>query len=505
MSFTYDNPIPPSSSGLLYPAALNAPSSAGPPGMPIVDPTPASIMGHPQHSDRMLPTTAPTPTGIGSIDELIRTPIDTTALKNWCDRVAIKWRLTSDQLGDLKQLVVQGSCLDAGHLRLWLWNQTTIYHLINKVESQAIEYESFKATMDEVQKQVVAAWAPSKAEHTTIRVITRDMLISPTRTAYMQLARDVMDHLRTNQVKLGLESAFTTPAREACLEAVVKKKASNARTALRSVLILSIAGKCMTPLEDAVFDILTKFRKGGVGSRSDTKADYQIVISLLRRWTFEDHWQGAPAMKEYKKLLDESEDDRDDNITHAGAATQPYLFEEESEDEANRQTSKKRRYNSTEAQVMQATVGRVPKGEDFFSKMDGRWKASLHVWGLNWKESDLWKNHINDTIKRDHLFFGQSMSAVLPPLPFIPSTTTASAATSTATSRIDTSYELLATTTSNTHPTPSRAPTPQIHGFLATDPRNLFSGVQPITGTNLPGAGDGSQAYLDDIWGSGRA
>ncbi|OJT13415.1 hypothetical protein TRAPUB_10050 [Trametes pubescens] len=390
MSFSYDNPqaAPGSGSAFSTPTRILSDSEAGPPthtfGTVASGPSPPTVV-------------APVLRSITGVRELVRTPADTTALKNWCDRVAIKWRLTSDQLSDLKQLVEQGASLDIGHLRICLWNQTTLYHLLNKVEAQAIEYEGFKTTMDEVQKQVAAAWAPSKAEHTTIRVITRDMLISPTHTAYTLLSLDVMDYLRTNQVKLGLESAFTTPAREECLAAVVKKKASNARTTLRASLILSIAGKCTKPLEDTTYDILTKLRKGGVGSASDAKADYQIVIALLRRWTFEDHWQGTPAMQEYMKSL-RCEEDGDCEPGVAG--DQALVAEEESEDEASGPPSKKRRYNSAESLVMRATVGKVAKGEDFFSRMDGRWQASLGLWGLNWKESEMWKRG-QDALRAD--------------------------------------------------------------------------------------------------------
>lgn len=96
-------------------------------------------------------------------------------------------------------------------------------------------------------------------------------------------------------------------------------------------------------------------------------------------------------MQEYLKAL-RCEDDHDDDCISSAANKSP-VFEEASEDESSEQPSKKRRYTNDEAQVIRATVGKVLKGEDFFSKMDGRWKVSLDLWGVNWKESEVWKRY----------------------------------------------------------------------------------------------------------------
>ncbi|KAI1783686.1 hypothetical protein LXA43DRAFT_977008 [Ganoderma leucocontextum] len=217
-----------------------------------------------------------------------------------------------------------------------------------------------------------------------------------------------LSHLRINKDTLGFGNVFGHPAREKTLLTVIRKKTSNARTSLRELvstlncvqvmfldshflqIICSIAGKAKRPLEDMVWDALNKFKKGGAGTEVRNAFLFRFAllvrrISVLqtpfktmpdsvlqRRWTYED-------------LFADMLVDATDNI-----GTMMIQDLEEQPQQASAPCSKKRKLDNDD-KPLKPTVGKVPKGEDFWSKMEQHLATCVTLWGddtntTEWRE-----------------------------------------------------------------------------------------------------------------------
>ncbi|EED85374.1 predicted protein [Postia placenta Mad-698-R] len=60
-------------------------------------------------------------------------------------------------------------------------------------------------------------------------------------------------------------------------------------------------------------------------------------------------------------------------------------------------------------------VGKILKGQDFWSHVDAWWSQCMAKWGMNIK-NDAWRPYIIDTIQLDKLHFGQTTQLALEPL-----------------------------------------------------------------------------------------
>ncbi|KAI0357217.1 hypothetical protein OH77DRAFT_1422770 [Trametes cingulata] len=341
---------------------------------------------------------------------------ETTQLCQWCERLSNQWGLKDMQYDDLKQIVNLGTRMDEGQLRIALWNQTTLYRLLNTVESQAVDQTKFLKVLEDTQEMLVRAWTVSNDQGTTLRITARDLLIEAGRTSYTELHLDVLDYITINKVRFGFEDVFAEPAREATLRLAISKKCSNARTTLRNQLIKSISGKSRKSLEEATLEIFKKMKKGGVGAENIT-AEHQIRLALLRRWTRELLGLGLPPSRRGASALKpiEGVDDSSGDVwaTYSAPAepSAPQSKKRKADNDANAVTD-----HSGEPTI-RPTVGKTPKGEDFWSKIDAILEEKLHLWGDNMKESDDWRDYIDATISRDRQLFGSSKSRFVTPLP----------------------------------------------------------------------------------------
>ncbi|CDO68416.1 hypothetical protein BN946_scf184815.g63 [Trametes cinnabarina] len=275
-----------------------------------------------------------------------RSPAQTAALRQWCERIAHKWHLKDEQYDDLKQIVNLGSNIDNGYLRILVWNQTTMYGILNRIESQDVDYQRFGDALNGVEGLLDTSWTINDDQG----------------------------------------------------------------------LIASVSGKGRKSLEDATMDILKKMKKGGVGSPGSVKAEYQIRFAILRRWTREEYGLILPPSRRGDlRLPTAGEDDDPQNGGDAPMGSPDPI--QHGDDFA--QPTKKRKISDVDAldmPVMPATVGKVPKGEDFWSKIDLRLAEKESEWGNNIKDSSEWRLYIDETVSRDRRLFGSS-SAVLTPLP----------------------------------------------------------------------------------------
>ncbi|KAI0043571.1 hypothetical protein FA95DRAFT_1609261 [Auriscalpium vulgare] len=307
----------------------------------------------------------------------------TQRLKAWCDRISKKLQLKSSQYGDLHHWVDIGVDLDLGDLRLRLWQQATTYQLMNKVDDQKVEYDKFTALLEDVNIRLNETFKLSKDQIDVVIRQAKDQVFQPNQANHMQahlpLEKAVMNDLK----KFALDNISDNPARQKVLRANCKRQASNARNQLRNLLKDSVETKPCN-LEKATHMIAEKMRLNG--APYDLKVDYQLYVAVLRRFVI-------------------------DNLDLAGTnENTPSLEELAQEDEPLENVGKKRKQSST------GSVGRVPKGEDFWSKVD-KFIAGLMKENGQDRRSSKWKTYLNGIILKDQEEFGVGLGVMLQPLP----------------------------------------------------------------------------------------
>ncbi|KAI1783112.1 hypothetical protein LXA43DRAFT_1135086 [Ganoderma leucocontextum] len=350
------------------------------------------------HYDDMTSITAPTSNMHAPASESAVQITDNVArLRQWCERLGNYYGLKPEQYDDMKQLANLMGAADVGLAKVLIWQQMTLYRIWNKVETQGVDYNRFTQLLADVEELVGTAWTLSDDQATTVRVVARDLLVAHSQSSYTMLHLEVMSHLRTRKESLGFGNVFGHPAHEKTLLTNIRKKTSNARTSLRELIICSIAGKTKRPLEDMVWDALNKFKKGGAGT--DINNAYLFRFALLRRWTYED-------------LFADMVVDATDNL-----GTMIIQDLEEQAEQVSAPSSKKRKLEDGD-KALKPTVGKVPKGEDFWSKMEQHLATCVTLWGDDTNTAE-WREYLNETIQRDRRLFGMSTSGVISPIPVI--------------------------------------------------------------------------------------
>ncbi|TFK88773.1 hypothetical protein K466DRAFT_598374 [Polyporus arcularius HHB13444] len=74
-----------------------------------------------------------------------------------------------------------------------------------------------------------------------------------------------------------------------------------------------------------------------------------------------------------------------------------------------------KRKHEEDEKVLKPTVGKVPKGEDFWSKIDRRLDFAVQTWGES-LTTPQWREYIDETLALDRNLFGRCTSGVLPPI-----------------------------------------------------------------------------------------
>ncbi|THH26574.1 hypothetical protein EUX98_g7618 [Antrodiella citrinella] len=176
----------------------------------------------------------------------------------------------------------------------------------------------------------------SKEQRANMRSIAQDVMYQHTRTTYKTMHVDVEKILRTHSINYSFNNVFGKPAREQQLVQELKKVCSSVRNAFRLDLVKSLFGKHTEPLSRFTFNSAMKYKQGGNGEGLDPK--FMIHLAILRRFCI-DHPEIAKA-----QLLTGSESDVDSEL------------------EEGNPTPRKRRKGTG--------GGRIPNGEDFWSRMD---------------------------------------------------------------------------------------------------------------------------------------
>ncbi|KAI6144992.1 hypothetical protein BKA82DRAFT_3982353, partial [Pisolithus tinctorius] len=120
-----------------------------------------------------------------------------------------------------------------------------------------------------------------------ILIVCKDMLVQAGRTKYKTLHVDVEARPSASRADLlGFLNVFNNPANERVLRAAIKKECSAVRNKFRTLLLDSTGqeeGKTRMTLEELTWTVLSKYKRGGVGSGS--KAEYQLHFAFLVRHT----------------------------------------------------------------------------------------------------------------------------------------------------------------------------------------------------------------------------
>ncbi|KAI0355310.1 hypothetical protein OH77DRAFT_1511597 [Trametes cingulata] len=209
----------------------------------------------------------------------------------------------------------------------------------------------------------------TKEQRENIRAITQDMIYQANRVTFKALADDVEKHLRGDQAMLRLTNIFGSPFREKILSTHLKRVASSVRNAFRQDIRDSISGDKKCSLKDFTFQSAVKYKRGGPGDRLDV--GYTIHN---RRFALDN-----PELLN----IDESEDGNDSSSTPPAA------------DSTTGPARKKRKTTAG---------GRVPRGEDFWSRVDRHLASYVISYGRN-LASVQWKGFIDDIIRRDESNF----------------------------------------------------------------------------------------------------
>jgi len=317
----------------------------------------------------------------------VLSPTCSTLLKTWCEMLGNKFNLEPEQYSDLLEMANLGSCLDVSDMRMRLYQQATTMKTLNIVASQNMHYNEYKSIFHEVQEALGKKWRVSEDQKTTIRLKTRDFLFQPHRTSWINVSKEVEGYIRDHAKELGFDNAYGNPTREAAVGTACREIASQARNQYRKAIVDSILPNTRLPLEEATYRFAHSYKMNGPGKALGI--EYQIRVALHRRWAFDNIVQNVKARQAYL-----NEPDNDD-LEVFQAPDGPV-------------TKRKR---------VVPTVGKVAKGQDFWSCVARWWSMKMSEWGTNY-ENEMWRPYISETIERDKMFFGTTNTAYpLAPLP----------------------------------------------------------------------------------------
>ncbi|THH11816.1 hypothetical protein EW146_g7921 [Bondarzewia mesenterica] len=191
----------------------------------------------------------------------------------------------------------------------------------------------------------------------------KDLAFEPNRTAWMQLFLELEN---TTRGHAGFTDIFGHEARELELRKQCREKASNARSQYRLQLFASLEGSTRCDLQTATYNMAHKFKIGGPGGT--LPLEYQVHNALLRRFILENMWKDWMTSAETPPSAD------DDSPTGTPV-------------------SKKRK-----------AVGKVPKGEDFWSQVDAWFSGKLEAWGTDLQQL-AWQQYVRETMEQENTRF----------------------------------------------------------------------------------------------------
>ncbi|KAF7975988.1 hypothetical protein HWV62_8146 [Athelia sp. TMB] len=183
------------------------------------------------------------------------------------------------------------------------------------------------------------------------------------------LTKPQMKYIRKNHASMGLTNTLATPAREQHLASVCKKVSSSVRNAFRQDIRDSILhSKKKTSLSLFTYASAMKYRRGQF--EEDMGVGYTIHNALLRRF-------GLDNVTLIELVAPANDDDDDSELIPDDSAA----------------TGSKRKQG-----------GRIPKGEDFWARVDAYFASHIESKGSNLLDMR-WKEHVSDIIQRDNAIF----------------------------------------------------------------------------------------------------
>ncbi|KAJ6521635.1 hypothetical protein DFH09DRAFT_1424712 [Mycena vulgaris] len=316
-----------------------------------------SLSSQPQSPQLSSPSPSPNTAGMTPLAAPIIPPL-------YIDNLAKKFGLGELDLRKLRGLVqvvtVTGGTITQSDLASRLY--TTAIILSEAAERRRQEQQNafpdLRAMMRDLKIRLDDGFALTSDQKRNIRGIAQDTIHEATRTAFFTMHVDVLSTLKATAQKLDLENIFGVPVREKKLVSTLKKTCSSIRDIIEP-------GDFVT-LDKFTYAMASKYKLGGgVGELSEL---FTVHAALLRRFAF-DH----PALLGIDEVVDEADDD-----TSKGATPSP---------------AKRKRTAAKKG-------GRIPKGQDFWSKTDAYLKEQVGKRGRNFTDPR-WKVYIDQIIADD--------------------------------------------------------------------------------------------------------
>ncbi|KAF9062169.1 hypothetical protein BDP27DRAFT_1428211 [Rhodocollybia butyracea] len=316
-------PSPASGSGL-YPSYTlpSASPTASSTGSDPYTPSPPPIIQHERSR-------------IDSPAALTETPsFDSTPIVRplFIDNLAMEHKLTETQRKKLHIMAKFASVEDGvrkPELLVKLYEMSLHFELYNNpkaVEDQN-STDTLRGMLRDLQIRLQQTFTLTPNQNKTSRAIVQDLIYDPLRTCYQDLGADIFDHIKKNAKQFGFDNVFGVPAYEKVLEKSITRQSSSVRNGLCQHLRDGM-GQGVGVLEFTGRMNCIYLRAGGPAHNRELILNRNI---LLRHFIH-----------------------RNPNAVWMDEEPEP----ENEEDFAQPSTGTKKR-------KLKATVGRVPKGQDF--------------------------------------------------------------------------------------------------------------------------------------------
>ncbi|KAJ6537258.1 hypothetical protein DFH09DRAFT_1283641 [Mycena vulgaris] len=318
-----------------------------------------SSSSQPQSPQSPSPSPSPNTTGMTPLAAPIIPPL-------YVDNLAKEFGLGEPDLRKLRGLVqvvtVTGGTITQSDLASRLYMTAIILSEAaeRRRQEQQNAFPDLRAMMRDLKIHLDDSFALTSDQKRNIRGIAQDTIHEATRTAFFTMHVDVLSTLKATAQKLDLDNIFGVPVREKKLVSTLKRTCSSVRNAFRQDIRDSIEPGDFVTLDKFTYAMASKYKLGGgVGELSEL---------FTRRFAF-DH----PALLGIDEVVDEADDD-----TSEGATPSP---------------AKRKRTAAKKG-------GRIPKGQDFWSKTDAYLKEEVGKRGRNFTDPR-WKVYIDQIIADD--------------------------------------------------------------------------------------------------------
>ncbi|KAJ6549022.1 hypothetical protein DFH09DRAFT_1503147 [Mycena vulgaris] len=345
-----------------------------------------SSSSQPQSLQSSSPSPSPNTTGMTPLAAPIIPPL-------YVDNLAKEFGLGEPDLRKLRGLVqvvtVTGGTITQSDLASRLYMTAIILSEAaeRRRQEQQNAFPDLRAMMRDLKIRLDDGFALTSDQKRNIRGIAQDTIHEATRTAFFTMHVDVLSTLKATAQKLDLDNIFGVPVREKKLVSTLKKTCSSVRNAFRQDIRDSIEPGDFVTLDKFTYAMASKYKLGGgVGELSEL---FTVHAALLGIWLiFSSHkvisvikwcfcqwcWiRVTPILLGIDEVVDKADDD-----TSEGATPSP---------------AKRKRTAAKKG-------GRIPKGQDFWSKTDAYLKEEVGKRGRNFTDPR-WKVYIDQIIADD--------------------------------------------------------------------------------------------------------